>query len=458
MSVFRVISTVVLAGVATGQVAKPSLSADDFPKNETPKAGLKRDRYPLPYPPRLPGGRTVVTERTEDFLNPGPNLLEGVEVAKTPPTVDFAFYPRQDYPGNPWSHRSDGFVAGDTYYSSSNDHLAPRGTALLWAYDAKRKSFELLCDTTNFLESIRAFPDDMNYRPGEMQSRIDPGSDGWLYYATDRGSPTVMDDAHGYRGEWVLRTHPGTRETQVVSKWPVDKHTIPASVLDPKRMIFYGGTAPGKDAANQAVQFFALDVKTGRVLCAADDGPTRTLILSPSTGRVFWEGKMYDPVTNRVTSSKVPHVRSATRETPQGIVYGTSGTKADLWAFNVRTGEVESLGTAKVATQEYISSVEADPAGRYLYYVPGAHGGASKDGTPVVQLDLKTGRRKVLAFLYSTFWDKYGYALDGSFGNALDEKGERFFISWDGWRRGQPRGWESAAMTVLHIPAAERPQ
>ena len=42
------------------------------------------------------------------------------------------------------------------------------------------------------------------------------------------------------------------------------------------------------------------------------------------------------------------------------------------------------------------------------------------------------------------------------FAIVLDEKGERFFISWDGWRKGQPRGWESAALTVFHIPASER--
>lgn len=78
------------------------------------------------------------------------------------------------------------------------------------------------------------------------------------------------------------------------------------------------------------------------------------------------------------------------------------------------------------------------------------------DGTPVVQYEIKTGKRKALAFLHAHFWEKYGDALDGSFGNALDEKGERFFISWDGWRKGQPRGWESAAITVVHIPASER--
>jgi hypothetical protein len=415
------------------------------------------DRYPLPYPPALPGGQTHVTEQSADFLVPGPNLQDGVEVAQTPPTVDFLYYPEQSYPGNPWSHRSDGMVIGDKYYSSSNDHLAPRGTALLWEYDAPEKRFRLLCDTTKFLEAAGAFPADMNYRPGEMQSRIDMGRDGWLYYATDRGSPTVTNDAHGYRGEWILRTNPQTLETQIVVTHPIEKHTIPASVLDPERMILYCGTAVGRDAPNQKIQFFALDVQRKKLLKVADDGPTRTLIFSKSTGRVFWEGKMYDPATNEITAANVPHVRSATHETPQGIVYGTSGTSADLWAFRIKTGELKQLGSAAVARQEYIASIEADPTGRYLYYVSGAHGGAAADGSPVVQFDLKTGRRKVLAFLHQVFWEKYGYALDGSFGSALDAKGERLFVSWDGWRKGQPRGWESCSLTVVHIPQSERP-
>jgi hypothetical protein len=424
---------------------------------QKPKKTALESRYPLKYPPELPDGKAFVTEKSEAFLKPGPNLREGVTIAKTAPTVDFLFYPEQNYPGNPWSHRSDGIVVGDIYYSSSNDHLAPRGTAHLWEYNAVTKKFRLLCNTSKFLESINAFPESMSYRPGEMQSRIDLGSDGWLYYATDRGSPTVTDDAHGYKGEWVLRTDPKSLKTEVVATHPIPKHTIPASVLDPKRMIFYGGTASGRDAPNQKIQFFALDVKTGKILKTADDGPSRTLIFTPSNDCVYWQGKKYDPKTNEITPADVPHVRSATQETPQGIVYGTSETKADLWAFDVKTEKTRSLGSAAVAKQEYIASIEADPTGRYLYFVPGAHGGAAGDGTPVVQFDLKTSQRKVIAFLHGHFWEKYGYALDGSFGSALDEKGERFFISWDGWRKGQPRGWESCSMTVVHIPASERP-
>src|SRR5438128_643952 len=122
-----------VAGLVALSLVNSSSHAQNAKKPPKPKPSLT-DRYPLPYPPKLPDGQTVVTEQTDAFLKPGSTLREGVEIAKVAPTVDFAFYPEQNYPGNPWSHRSDGFVLGDLYYSSSNDHLAPKGTALLWEY------------------------------------------------------------------------------------------------------------------------------------------------------------------------------------------------------------------------------------------------------------------------------------------------------------------------------------
>src|SRR4051812_36144065 len=109
---------------------------------QTPAKGRSlKDRYPLQYPPTLSDGSMSAVEESAECLKPGPNLREGVAIAKTPPRVEFSFYPEQNYPGNPWSHRSDGIVVGDKYYSSSNDHLAPRGTAHLWEYDAITRKF-----------------------------------------------------------------------------------------------------------------------------------------------------------------------------------------------------------------------------------------------------------------------------------------------------------------------------
>ena len=419
---------------------------------------LAQKRYPLPYPPKLPGGKAHVSQRSPAFLKPGPNLRKGVAIAEIPPRVDFLFYPNQTYPGNPWSFRAVGTVRGDKYCSALCDHLAPRGTAYLFEYDAVKKSFRLLVDTARFLRATGQIPMSQIYSPGEVQTRIDLGPDGWLYYGTTRGSTRATNDKNGFRGEWVLRTHPGTGKTEVVSAFPVPKHCHLAGVLDPKRMIFYGGTAAG-DYRVKDVRFFAVDARTGKVLKVAKEGFDRYAIFARSTGCVYWEGKKYNPRTNAITPAPIPHVRLATAETADGRVYGTSHRSAALWKFDTKTEKITQVGEGAVGTQGYVTAIHIDPAGRYLYYVPGAHGGASRDGTPIVQFDTKTGHRKVLVFLHAFFLKKYGYNLDGCFCSVLGPKGEKLFISWDGWREGQPGPrMESAALTVVHIPKSERAQ
>ena len=64
----------------------------------------------LSFPPRLPDGKKVATDTSEAFLKPPATLGEGVEIARTPPSVDFLYYPEQTYPGNPWSVWGEGLA------------------------------------------------------------------------------------------------------------------------------------------------------------------------------------------------------------------------------------------------------------------------------------------------------------------------------------------------------------
>src|SRR5262245_16429830 len=70
------------------------------------------------HPPELSGGLAVATDRSPEFLKPVGPLASGVAVAKTPPTVDFLFYPEQTYPGHPWSVWGDGVATVGKYYSA----------------------------------------------------------------------------------------------------------------------------------------------------------------------------------------------------------------------------------------------------------------------------------------------------------------------------------------------------
>lgn len=399
----------------------------------------------------------MVTDTSPAFLQPTAPLREGVAIARTAPAVDFLYYPGQDHPGKPWSVWGDGCTIGTKYYSAIGDHHSPKGTAQVYEYDSRTRRIRLLADLRRFLENSGAVPAEMNYLPAKIHSRLDLGRDGWLYYATHRGSPRTTNNAHGYRGDWIFRTHPESGRTEIVATHPVPKHSIPMSLLDPERMLFYGGTAAGADAAAQDVQFLVYDLEARRIKHVSGEGPKRCAIFARSTGCVYWDGKKYDPGTNRVTHCPAaPDVRSASEETPQGVIYGTTERSADLWAFSVKTETLTQLGPGAVAKAEYTTSLDADPTGRYLYYIPGAHGGCPEDGTPVVQYEVRTRRRKVLAFLHPFYYDRYGYRLEGTFSTALDPRGEVLFVTWNGKRKGAGRDWESCALTAIHIPAAER--
>lgn len=414
------------------------------------------------FPPALPQGRTVVTDTSPDFLKPAATLREGVAIAKTPPTIDFLYFPGQTYAGNPWSNWGDSTAAGGKYYASIGDHRAPAGNAFVFEYDPSAKELRKLADVQGTLKLPEG-----HYVPGKIHSRLELGSDGWLYFSTHRGSTRVTTDEYHYQGDWILRCRLGGGACEVVVHAPVPKHCLPTSVLDPQRLIFYGGTAPGSGDPDD-IRFFAFDLAQKKMLYSGPDGPARCLLLASSTGAVYFnpgrgdEGPLLRFHPEKDTAPKKTGcrlgLRAATQETPQGTVYtvsnGQGGSEARLWAFDVRSERSEELGPAAVGRQNYITSLDADPSGRYLYYIPGAHGGADADGTPIVQYDVQTRQRKVLAFLHPFYRDKYGCALVGTYSSAVDPGGERLYITWNA-NRGS-RAWDTCALTVVHIPASER--
>ena len=151
-------------------------------------------------------------------------------------------------------------------------------------------------------------------------------------------------------------------------------------------------------------------------------------------------------------------LRSATQETPDGMVYTVSNgqglAESSLYSFNTKTEEVKNLGPASVGTQSYITSIDADPTGRYLYYVPGVARRQRVNGSPVVQFDVKTRAKKVITFLHPFFADKHGCTLKGTFSSDVDPAGDKIYVTWNNSRGS--KAWDSCVLSVIHIPAAER--
>lgn len=426
------------------------------------KKAKKKAASTLTFPPKLPDGKDIHTATSDEFLKAPDSIAKDVLIAKSPPTVDFLYYPCQTYASKIWSNWGDGLAINGKYYSSLGDHDAPKGNAFVYEYDPAKKVLRLLMNVAQLLGELL-------YLPGKIHGRLDLGKDGWLYFSTHRGSTSVTTDAYGYKGDWIIRCDPKTGKSEVIAQGPVPKHCIPCSVLDPDRLIFYGGTAPGSKGDGEGVSFFAYDVQKRKLLYSGPDGPPRYMIFAKSTGRIYYvpgkEGQAdqlvrYDPNQGGapVKIKAELGLRAATEETPQGLVYtvskGGKGGQTMIYSFNTKTEEAQVIGPAAVGTAEYITSIDADPSGRYLYYIPGAHGGGERDGSAVVQFDLKTKQRKVIAFLHPYFKDKIGATPVGTFSTAVDPAGDKVYVTWN--VRRESRAWDCCALAVIHIPESER--
>ena len=77
----------------------------------------------LPFPPRVPDGASVVTDSAPEFLRRPEAIAADVAVASTSPTVEFLYYPGQDYEGQPWSNWGDGCAVAGKYYSAIGDNF-----------------------------------------------------------------------------------------------------------------------------------------------------------------------------------------------------------------------------------------------------------------------------------------------------------------------------------------------
>ncbi len=375
------------------------------------------------FPPRLPSGRAVATAQSPEVLRGPPimTLLAGVRVAKAAPTLDFLYYPCQTYRGNPWSCWGAGLAANGKYYSSIGDHSGAGGACFLHVYDPVSKQLRELVDVRKALGLPKG-----GYSPGMIAAPLALGSDGWLYAATCR-----IAGQQGFDGDWVLRCDTQSGKAESVGR-PVPRHSLPCTVLDPKRLILYGGAVP-MEGKGDAAKFFAYDLKARRLLASCEGGPTGALIFTPSTGRVYFVPGTHgplaccDPGTGKVTKLGVEiGLRAATRELPDGCVY-TVAQEGDavIWRVKPKANLVEGIGSAVIGSQNYVAALDADPTGRYLYYVPGANGGAERDGAPIVQFDVREKSHKVIAFLYPFLREKCGYIPVGTLSLAVDPKGDK---------------------------------
>lgn len=417
--------------------------------------------------------------------------VKDFDVAKEPPTIDFAIIQGLD----PWYLPSFDSKKGGIYggwgdvtkgpdvcfYFSIGNHMSFGGTAYIIRYNPASKTQSIVVD----LKKVAGYPDNV-FGDGKFHGDpdISPGGDMWLlsYF----GPPPSQEDLDTtYRGSWLIRYNIFTGKAENIGI-PLEGESWPYHAYDWERGLLFGvGSLKG--------DVIAYDTQERRMIYGGSPKHNitwyeRGVMLDRDTGIIYstdskiypgsgladrYRGDQhfvsYERRNNTFTIMKatVPPNPVNGKKTPMRAHTKVKDNDGAFWCMDV-TGAIFKFYPAEDRTEpvginwgkegKYTSNMCFSPKKRYIYYVMDAATQAAPYGTPVVQYDIKSGRKKVIAFLNDFYLDKYGYSPGGTYGVELDEKGESLFFYTNGQFTTKERGtgYGRPAIFHVHIPASER--
>ena len=458
---------VVFAGILTAFGTCPVFAAD-----------------PIEWPPALKGARHgTVTLKTDRFLDVPESVVAASKkdgaapftVAKAAPAVDLAYH--RDLGSDAvkrrlWSSWGDICLASDgRVYVGIGDHGADatgNARCFLYRWDPARKVLERVVDMNAVIPPREGQP-----AWSKVHAKIDEAPDGMILFScTLNDGNRAGQPNYGWNdqlpGGQLYRFDPKTGTTTVLANLPAKRCTA-TSLIDGKRNLWWCNLEAGTGNA-----LWCLDLRTKKPLFQSEDGAVdfnRNFALARD-GSVIFNGKdgvlwKYDPAKKAIAATRSafegsPGMRSSTRESRDGWIYGTTHRSGQLFRYSPSRDQLEMLGPAWLSG-DYVTVVELSPDEKYLYFLPGAHGGAFKSGTPVIQYEIATGRRKVLAFLAGAFEGAYDYVPAGTYGMKVSADGGTLYVNFNGHAGDRlrpahmkPNGFGLCAFAAIHIPESER--
>jgi len=418
--------------------------------------------------------REFITDQSETFLLIPDGLSGDFDVASVPPIVHFQILPDL----HPEYFSEEAYQAGwanwakvtrsedNRFFVPASDHLGRGAQINLYEYRPDDHVVEKVLDVSETLGWSKEM-----YTDGKIHGKTGIMADGTMWAATHRG-PMPTDEwwESGYRGSWLLSYNIHTGESK---NWgvPLVGNELPVHTLDPDRGIF---AATGGLTAT--ILLWDVRKKKTRFAGYPPNGwvwHPRAMFLDPETG-IFWGMDFsehpyrfisLDPELNRFRRYEVTvPANPVTGE--QGILRGITERPAmDGWYYgSTRSGalfrfrpdhdsgpEVESVGVTWDEGRDVVQ-LALGPEGRYIYYQPRG------DHAPLVQYDVKTGRKKAIAFLQDYYFETYGYWPGSAvYGLEISNDGSFVVIAENGTFEGRGKSFGHPALTIVTIPAEERP-
>jgi hypothetical protein len=363
----------------------------------------------------------------------------------TTPEVRAAVYPRPEHEGSPWSHWGQGLVLPDgRYWSAIGDHLGADGNSYFFDYDPATSRLTRFGDV---LTNVEHQPGAWGF--GKVHGQLVPDPCGHVWAATYWGSRRGLTFGDGYEGDLLLRIDPATFviDPQLL---PVPLHGIPSIAGTPDRGLLFGeAVEPETDDG----RFFVVDTLDAEVVWLGEV-PGHTMfrnVLVAEDGRAHLavgDGRLavYDPDNGEVEATGLrltgERLRASTQPDGDGTVYGATREPDRFFALDP-DGSVRDLGPAR----GYVASLALHPDGGGFVYVPGAHGSAWEQGTPLFAVDGRTGEHQTIVELHDPGVDAFGLRLGGTYSVATDPQARRVFVTLNAGEAGE----ESFGVVVLVV-------
>jgi sugar lactone lactonase YvrE len=435
------------------------------------------------WPPALRGAvNGTVTLCDEEFLRVPAAVaarrddgkIVPFDVAKTAPTVELTFHDQlgpDAIKRRLWSSWGDICVASDgRVYCGLGDHGNDAGgdaRCFVYRWDPAAKQLRQIVDMNRVVEPRAGQP-----AWSKVHAKIDEGPDGKIYFScTLNGGQRAGDPKYGFNdslpGGQLYQYDPSTDRTEVFANLPPRRCTA-TSILDRERNVWWCNLEAGGGDA-----LWGIDLATKKVVFQGEDGSAgfnRAFALLRD-GRIFFNGadafRLLDPAAGKIETAHAlptgsPGMRCATCESRDGHVYGVLQTTHQLFRYTPARDELKLFG-ASWLEGEYTAVCVLSPDGRFLYYLPGSHGRAWTSGTPVIQYNIATGHRKVLAFLAPAFERAHDFVPAGTYGMKLSGDGATIYVNFNGHAADRirsatmkPIGFGLPAFAAIHIPPSER--
>ena len=436
-----------------------------------------------PWPPELRGAKNgTVTLRSEQFLKVPDSVVAAREkegaaafvMAKTPPTVELAFH-RDLGPDavsrRLWSSWGDiGLARDGRVYCGIGDHgndVGGDARCFIYCWDPKAKTLTQVVDVNSIVPREPGQP-----AWSKIHAKVDEGPDGTILFCGtlndgNRAKLPTYKWSDSLPGAQIYQYDPQTGKASVFANLPPKRCTA-TSLVDAQRNIWWCNLEAGDGNA-----LWGLNLKTKQPVFQGADGSlgfNRNFALL-ADGSILFNGEShlvrYDAGTKQLVPKKSwfqkSHgMRASTLESKDGFVFGITHQTNELFRYHVGRDELEMLGPNWLSGM-YTAVCVFSPDERFVYYQPGAHGQAFKDGTPVMQYEIATGRRKVLAFLADVCEQECDYVPGGTYGLKLSADGSTIYVNLNGHASDSVRpasmktkGFGLCAFAAIHIPESER--